>query len=415
MFKGYRRPTDETGRDKEDAVNTASVRLTRTVVRTLAAYSLCAGLLSSGPGEALAQSATQDLLYVTAQDTLLVIDPISLKIVKTVKVTGSMGPSAATTTDGKRLFVSNSALQGVMVIDTETSQVIELVRVGINPVGPMLLSPDGKTIWVMSEEAVSVIEAATHRLLAQIPVDDGVSGGMTFAPVGNSWRVYVSNPRDNSVTAIDAEKYAPVARIPVGKKPWRGVVYSKVSEKVYVANTGSQDLSVIDPTTNTVVKTIPLPRRGFNSIAITKDGRYLFLDSRYSREGGDSQIVVDASTDSVVATIDLRLAGTSSPANPSRLAFTPDGRMGISIHKTSPNVTVIDVAALKVLKTIALKPLSEKVLYRCSVTLSPDGNTAYVTSAIEQTITVIDVPTLTVRATVMTHAPTCGMTYVQRR
>jgi len=279
----------------------------------------------------------------------------------------------------------------------------------------MLLSPDGKTVWVMSEEAVSVIEGATYKRLAQIPVEDGVSGGMTFAPAGTSWRAYVSNPKDNSVTVIDAEKYVPLARIPVGKNPWRGVVYSKVSEKVYVANTGSQDLSVIDPTTNTVVKTIPLPRRGFNSIAITKDGRYLFLDSRYSREGGDSQIVVDASTDSVVATIDLRLAGTSLPANPSRLAFTPDGRLGISIHKTSPNVTVIDVAALKVLKTIALKPLSEKVLYRCSVTLSPDGNTAYVTSAIEQTITVIDVPTLTVRATVMTHAPTCGMTYVQRR
>ncbi|MGH7411656.1 MAG: YncE family protein, partial [Candidatus Methylomirabilis sp.] len=90
-------------------------------------------------------------------------------------------------------------------------------------------------------------------------------------------------------------------------------------------------------------------------------------------------------------------------------------RVGISIHKTSPNVTVIDVASLKILKTIELKPLSEKVLYRCSVTLSPDGRTAYITSAVEETITVIDVPTQTVRAVVMTHAPTCGMYYVQRR
>lgn len=398
------------------AVNTPRLLSTRAAASVLAAYSLCAGLLSSEPGEALAQSATHDLLYVTAQDTLLVIDPISLKIMKTVKVTGSMGPSAAATADGKLLYVSNSSLQGVMVIDTGTGQVIDLIRVGISPVGPMLLSPDGKTVWVMSEEAVSVIEAATHKLLAQIPVDDGVSGGMTFAPAGgNSWRVYASNPRDHSVTAIDAATYVAVARIPVGKKPWRGIVYSKLSDKVYVANTGNQNLSVIDPTTNTVVKTIPLPRQGFNSIAITKDGRFLFLDSRYTHGTGDSQVVVDTSTDSVVATIDLRLAGTSSPANLSRVVFTPDSRLGIAIHKTSPNVTVIDVPALRVLKTIALKPLSEKVLYRCSVTLSPDGETAYVTSAIEQTITVIDLPTLTVRAIVMTHAPTCGMTYVQRR
>ncbi|MFQ5533092.1 MAG: hypothetical protein ACE5EP_04490, partial [Candidatus Methylomirabilales bacterium] len=363
---------------------------------------------------ALAHGTTRDHLYVTAQDKLLVIDPVSLRIVKTVNVAGSMGPAAVATADGKLLYVSNSALQGVMVIDTSTDQVIDLLRVGINPVGPMLLSPDGKTVWAVSEEAVSVIEAATHKILARIPADNGVSAGMTFARAGNSWRAYVSNPKDNAVIAIDADKYVTVARIPVGKRPWRGVAYSKLSGKVYVANTGSQDLSVIDVATNTVVKTIPLPRRGVNSIAIPKDGRFLFLDSRYSWEQGDSQIVVDASTDSVVATIDIRPAGTSSPANPSRLVFTPDGRLGLSIHKTSPNVTVIDVAGLKLLKTIELKPLSEDVLYRCSVTLSPDGETAYITSAVEETITVIDVPTLTVRAIVMTHAPTCGIYYVQR-
>lgn len=396
-------------------MNSGVLHAARAAASMGALCALWASLLSSGPGEALAQTVAQDLLYVTAQDRLLVLDPTSLKILKTVKVSGTLGPSAVATADGKLLFVGNSSLQGVVVIETATSEVIDLVRVGVNPVGPMLLSPDGKTVWAMSEEAVSVIEAATHKLLAQVPVDDGVSGGMAFAPAGGGGRAYASNPKDDSVIVIDGESYAPIARIRVGRKPWRGVVYSKTSNKVYVANTGSQNLSVIDPTTNSVVKTIPLPRRGFNSIAITKDGKYLFLDSRYSREGGDSQIVVDASTDAVIATIDLRPAGTSSPANPSRLAFTPDGRLGISIHKTSPNVTVIDVPALKVLKTIALKPLSEKVLYRCSVTLSPDGNTAYVTSAIEQTITVIDVPTLTVRAVVMTHAPTCGMIYVQRR
>ena len=351
---------------------------------------------------------------MTAQDRLLVIDPASLRIVKTVNIGGSMAAAAATA-DGRLLYAANSGLQAVVVIDTATSQVIDLVRVGINPVGPVLLGPDEKTVWVVSEEAVSVIDAVTHRLVATIPVDNGVSSGLAFAPSGHSWRAYVSNPADNTVIAIDAQKHTVVARIPVGKAPWRGVVYSTLTGKVYVANTGSRDLSVIDVRTNTVVNTIPLPRPGLNTIAVTKDGRFLFLDSRYSHAGGDSLIVVDAATESVVATIDIRPAGTASPANPSRLVFTPDGRLGISIHKTSPHVTVIDVAALKRLKTIELRPLSKKVLYRCSVTLSPDGGTAYVTSAVEETITVIDLPALTVRAIVMTNAPTCGMYYVQRK
>ena len=396
-------------------MNPALLRPIRIALTALALSCLSANPPSTGAGDVLAQPTIQDRLYVAAQDKLLVVDPISLKVVKTVNVPGSLGPSAAATADGRLLYVSNSPLQGVMVIDTGTDQVIDLVRVGINPVGPMLLSPDGKTVWVMSEEGISVIEAGTRKLLARIPVRDGVAGGMTLALVGNSWRAYVSNPRDNAVMAIDGEKYVAVSRIAVGKRPGRGVVYSKLSGKVYVANTGSQDLSVIDIRTNSVVKTIPLPRGGLSNIAITRDGRFLFLDSRYSREGGDSQIVVDASKDSVVATIDFRLGGASSPAIPSGLVFTPDSRLGIAIHKTSPHVTVIDVAALKVIKTIELKPLSEKVLYRCSVTLSPEGKTAYVTSAVEETITVIDVPTLTVRGVVMTHAPTCGMYYVQRR
>lgn len=392
----------------------APVRLRRTTVNLAATFALCASLLGFGCDVVLGQPTTKDLLYVTAQDKLLVIDPVSFRIMKTVNVSGSMGPTAVATADGKQLYVSNSALDGVNVIDTSTNEIIDLIRVGINPVGPMLLSPDGKTVWVMSEEAVSVIDTANRKLVGRIPVNDGVSGGMTFAPVGNSWRAYVSSPKDNAIIAIDGEKYAVLTRIPLAKSPWRGVVYSKLSQKVYVATPGNQDLSVIDVNTDKAVKRIPLPRRGLNNIAITKDGKYLFLDSRYSRGQGDSQVVVDASTDSLVAIIDLRLAGTSSPENPSRLALTPDSRLGFSIHKTSPNVSVIDVAALKVLKIIELRPLSKKVLYRCSVTVSPDGSTAYVTSAVEETITVIDVPTLTVRAIVMTQAPTCGVYYVQR-
>jgi len=323
--------------------------------------------------------------------------------------------SAVATSDGKLLYVANPGLQAVTVIDTATSEVIKSVQVGINPVGPVLLGPDEKTVWVVSEEAVSIIEVASQSVRASLPLDSGVSSGLAFAPVDGSWRAYVSSPKDNAVIVIDAETYAVLARVPVGKAPGRGLVYSKYTDKVYVANTGSQNLSVIDVSTNRIVNTIALPRPGFHNIAMTRDGRWLFLDSRYSRWAGDSQIVVDAAAQSVVATIDLRPRGRSTPANPSRLAFTPDGRLGISIHKTSPHVTVIDVAALKVLRTIELKPLSDKVLYRCSVTLSPDGDTAYVTSAVEETITVIDVPTLTVRAIVMTHAPTCGLHYVRRR
>lgn len=392
----------------------ASVRRS---VLALSCFGAVAGAAVTLPdfarGQMQAAGAPRDLLYVTAQDRLLVVDPRSLNVVRSIPVDGSLA-SAVATGEGKWLYVANAGLGAVLVVDTQTGEVTDRVPVGVNPVGPVLLGPDGKTVWVVGEEAVSVIDVASRKRVASIPLDNGVSSGIAFAPTGRDWRAYVSNPRDNTVIVIDAQTHAALGRIPVGKAPWRGVVYSQYTGKVYVANTGSQDLSVIDVSTNTVVKTIPLPRPGFNSIAITPGGRFLFLDSRYSRMGGgDSQIVIDAATESVVAIMDIRPTGTSTPANPSRLVFTPDGRLGLSIHKTSPHVTVVDVAALRVATTIELVPRSEKVLFRCSVTLSPEGTTAYVTSAIEETITVIDVPARAVRAVIPTHAPTCGMYYVR--
>lgn len=358
-----------------------------------------------------------EVLYVLAKDSYLVIDPASLKVVATVKVGGCFS-ALVPTGDGKLVYTSNPCLNAVVVVDPATHKVIDLLKVGERPGdGDMRLSPDWKTVWVRTLDGVSVIDAATHKFVASIPTGQAKlrePGSRTaFVPArdGRPTLLYVTNPPDNTVTAIDVDRRTVAATVPVGKRPRFGMAYSKLSDKVYVLDPENSEISVIDPSVQRVVKKISAPQKGLGGIGFTHDGKFAGIDSRHERGGGDSLLVLDAKTDSIVGTIDLRLSGTPTTAavNPTRLFFTLDDRLGFALHKTSPHVSVVDMVNLKLAKVIELTPQKKEVLYRCSVLISQDGRTAYVTSAVEETVTAIDVASLAVRAVINTKAPTCSL------
>ncbi len=357
-----------------------------------------------------------EVLYVLAKDSYLVVDPASLKVLTTVKVGGCFS-SLVPTGDGKLVYASNPCLNAVVVIDPATHKVIDLLKVGEQPGADMRLSPDWKTIWVRTLDGVSVIDAATRKVLSNIRTGETKlperGARTTFVPsaAGRPTLLYVTNPPDNTVTAIDVDRRTVVATVPVGKNPRFGMAYSKLSDRVYVLDPQNSEISVIDPSVHRVVKKISVPQKGLGGIGFTHDGRFAGIDSRHERGGGDSLLILDAKTDSIVSTIDLRLSGTPTAAtvNPTRLFFTLDDRLGFALHKTSPHVSVVDMRNLKLAKLIELPSVKKEVLFRCSVLVSQDGRTVYVTSAVEETVTVIDVASLTVRAVIHTKEPTCSL------
>ena len=360
-----------------------------------------------------------EVLYVLAKDSYLVVDPVSLQVLTTVKVGGCFS-SLVPTGDGKLVYASNPCLNAVVVIDPATHKVIDLLKVGEQPGADVRLSPDWKTVWVRTLDGVSVIDAAARKFMANIRTGEAkllseprVVSRTAFVPpaAGRPTLLYVTNPPDHTVTAIDVDRRTVVATVPVGKNPRFGMAYSKLSDSVYVLDPQNSEMSVIDPSVHRVVKKISVPQKGVSGIGFTHDGRFAGIDSRHERGGGDSLLVLDTKTDSIVSIIDLRLTGTPTTAavNPTRLFFTLDDRLGFALHKTSPHVSVVDMSTLKLAKVIELKPQKKEVLYRCSVLISQDGKTAYVTSAVEETLTVIDVASLSVRAVVNTKEPTCSV------
>jgi YVTN family beta-propeller protein len=152
-----------------------------------------------------------------------------------------IGPNGAT----RRLFSNLSDFRGFAVIDFASRTAAARVQLPDEPAGVLLgpklerrnhipthgneVSPDGKTLWVVSRGAngvfvyslpdLKVIKfIATPRVKGGPAKTNGADPGwITFSHDGRT--AYVCNAAANSVSAIDARTMAVVAEIPVGEQP----------------------------------------------------------------------------------------------------------------------------------------------------------------------------------------------------
>jgi YVTN family beta-propeller protein len=84
------------------------------------------------------------------------------------------------------------------------------------------MAPDGKRVYISNgkDGTVSAIDTSDNTVLATIPVGKR-PWNMAITPDGK--KLYVANGRSNSVTVIDTEQLIPSGEVKVGEMPW-GVV-----------------------------------------------------------------------------------------------------------------------------------------------------------------------------------------------
>jgi YVTN family beta-propeller protein len=200
-------------------------------------------------------------------------------------------------------------------------------------------------------------------------------------------RIYVSNQLDNTVSVIDGATHKIVATVRVGVSPAQMAV-SPDRRSVYVANTGSNTVSVLDTGSNTVAKTIPLPRRSRPiGVALSPSGRYL-----YTANGGANSVAV----------LDTRVGrvGTSVRVGtqPLGVAVAPDGKTVYSANSGSGDVSVIDARTDRVVRAI---PTGR---FPSGVAVTSDGASVYVTNELSG-VTVINADNGTVQARLRSPSP----------
>lgn len=145
---------------------------------------------------------------------------------------------------------------------------------------------------------------------------------------------------------------------------------------------GGASLTLIDPTTDTIVKDLPVAltedEKGLGHHgAFTQDGRH-FL---YCNEGGQTVSVLDVAQRAWVKTIKT---GKGS----GHAALSPDGKQFFIVHHNDSVITVIDAARLEAVKDIKIGDGNKQ---SHAAWFTPDGKFFYVVATGDNALVKIDV------------------------
>jgi YVTN family beta-propeller protein len=290
---------------------------------------------------ARAASAPQAYITSSGDATISVIDTASNAVTATV-IVGATPMGVAVTRDGTHVYVTNNGEDTVSVIDAATNTVTTTVTVGPGPFG-LAVTPDGAHVYVANrgEETVSVIETATNTVTNTVMMVGPAPYAVAVAP--NGARVYVTNngqytlldeqhgSSQNAVSVIDTATHTVIANVSVGSAP-TGLAMSPDGTRVYVANGGDDSVSVIDTATNTVTATFQVGFAAPMGVAVTPDGAHVYV----ANNRDDTVAVIARATGNVTIV-------KVGPA-PFGVAVTPDGAQVYVANNGLNTVSVIATA-----------------------------------------------------------------------
>ncbi len=281
-------------------------------------------------------------------------------------------------------YVSNEKSNTITVVDTDKFTVLKTIKVGQRPRG-IELTKDGKFILVAvgDDDTIQVIDVRTHEIVATLPSGPDPE---LFTQDHAGKILYVANENDNTVTIIDLERRVPLGEVQVGVEPegilvatsetsnmahfidteTRRIVanvlvdarprfaeFKRDGSEVWVSSEIGGTVSIIDPVKHDVKKRITFDIPGLRreaiqavGISITRDGKTGFVAL-----GPANRIaVINATTHEVQKYL---LVGQRVW----HMAFTPDEKYLLTTNGVSNDVSIVDVANLKIIKTIQVGEL----------------------------------------------------------
>jgi len=281
----------------------------------------------------------------------------------------------------------------------------------------MVASPDGKVIVAGHSgylpHGLTVIDAKTHKVVQEVPLKTTWLG---LAWSGDGHTLYVSGGNANGEKKIEASLapiYAlayrngrldpkPVATfvddsVPLDKTWWSGVHSDTKRGLVWAANRGTSmaatDVVAFDAKTGAIRKRVHVGVSPYE-LALTPDGRRLFV----SNWGDKSVSVVDVASLKVIKTIPVGF-------NPNDMVLAADGRLFVACSNEN-TVYVIDSRTLEVLETIStsLYPKAPEGSTPNALAIDAKRRLLFVANADNNDVAVVDIHDPT-RSTVAGFVP----------
>jgi YVTN family beta-propeller protein len=260
------------------------------------------------------------------------------------------------------------------VIDTKDNRIANVIPVG-EGASVLDITPDGKFLYVTNvlRDTLSVIHAASHKLLRSIPIGDGALA-VAVNPQDGRY-VYVASMHDSKLRVINAESGQIEAGITFENDhdyP-AAIAVAPDGRYVYVASAHLEGgkVSVIDTAGNSVASQIDLNnRQNPMAMAISPDGKSLYIANAADHRGDGNVMLIDTASGKVVRTLeDPRIA------HPSAVAVAPDGQTLYVADADSDTISVIDTGNYRFLANVAVGP------YPNFAAITPDGRSLYVVSS----------------------------------
>src|SRR6267378_3892557 len=176
---------------------------------------------------------------------------------------------------GTRVYVSCMNSDEILEIDRQSLHIRRRHKTGAGMSTPGMpmhdcmptfvsVSPDDRRLYVACNHGntLQVLDAGSLELVKEIPVG---TGAYNVEPSADGKWIIVTNKKAQSVSLVDAQTLAEVAKIPTTKPLPHGVAYSPdgrwafISQESVGIDPGAVD--VIDLTTRARVASIPIPRQ----------------------------------------------------------------------------------------------------------------------------------------------------------
>ena len=288
-----------------------------------------------------------------------------------------------------RIYVTNSAGDNVTIIDPASDRVTGEFRVSRNPHG-IVPSPDGKRFYVSSEteNVLDVVERGSFRITRSVPVGQRPNN-IAITPDGR--RVYVCIRGGSTVDIVDTASLEKVKSVSVGDAP-HNIYCTPDGKRMLATSLGGQKITVIDVRTESPEFEIPVG--GIPRPVALEPGP----------GGAPARLFVQLSDLHGFAVVDFRARRVVSrvllpdaPAGAKPLiehtfshgiGCSPDGH---SLWVTSLLDNSVSVYSLPDLKRLATIPVGNAPDW---ITFTPDNRRCYVSNAGSDSVSAIDMTSL---------------------
>ena len=294
----------------------------------------------------LAAPATADEIWITNEkdDTISVIDVATLEVTRTIP-TGERPRGITFSHDFSKVYICASDSDAVQVMDPVSGEILHDLPSGEDP-EQFVLHPDDRRLYIANEDdaITTVVDTETRRVIEQIDV--GIEPeGMAVSP--DSATVITTSETTNMAHWIDTKTETIYANTLVDARP-RHAEFVKDGAELWVSAEIGGSVTVFDSATQAEKAKIHFSITGVHEdrlqpvgFELTPDGKTAFVAL-----GPANQVaVVNADTYEVE---DYLLVGRRVW----HMAFNSDHSLLFTTNGVSGDVTVIDVAKRKPVKTI---------------------------------------------------------------